>query len=75
LGIPGTARGFEVDPNTVLHWLVEAADQLQALHPKSLVNAYLTVPKPQMPLAVLRKGLDAKVQPAYFGDTFWPSFQ
>jgi len=30
LGIPGTARGFEVDPNTVLHWLVEAADQLQA---------------------------------------------
>jgi hypothetical protein len=32
LGIRGMARGFEVDPNTVLqlHWLVEAADQLQA---------------------------------------------
>jgi hypothetical protein len=30
LGIRGTARGFEVDPNTVLPWLVEAADQLQA---------------------------------------------
>src|SRR5215472_5182960 len=30
LGIRGTARVFEVDPNTVLHWLVEAADQLQA---------------------------------------------
>jgi hypothetical protein len=29
LGIRGTARGFEVDPNTVLQWLVEAADQLQ----------------------------------------------
>lgn len=30
LGIRGTARVFEVDPNTVLQWLVEAADQLQA---------------------------------------------
>jgi IS1 family transposase len=30
LGIRATARVFEVEPNTVLHWLVEAADQLQA---------------------------------------------
>jgi IS1 family transposase len=30
LGIRGTARVFEVDPNTVLHWLVEAAEQLKA---------------------------------------------
>ncbi len=30
LGIRGTARVFEVDPNTVLQWLVEAADHLQA---------------------------------------------
>jgi IS1 family transposase len=30
LGLRGTARVFEVDPNTVLQWLVEAADQLQA---------------------------------------------
>jgi transposase-like protein len=30
LGIRATARVFEVDPNTVLRWLVEAADQLQA---------------------------------------------
>src|SRR2546428_7599136 len=29
LGIRGTARVFEVDPNTVLQWLVEAAEQLQ----------------------------------------------
>jgi hypothetical protein len=29
LGIRGTARVFEVDPNTVLQWLVEATDQLQ----------------------------------------------
>src|SRR2546430_3843641 len=30
LGIRGTARVFEVDPNTVRHWLVEAAEQLRA---------------------------------------------
>ena len=30
LGIRGAARVFEVDPNTVLQWLVEAAEQLQA---------------------------------------------
>src|SRR6266478_3646078 len=28
MGIRGTARVFEVDPNTVLQWLVEAAEQL-----------------------------------------------
>jgi IS1 family transposase len=31
LGIRGTARVFEVDPNTVLQWLAEAAEQLRAL--------------------------------------------
>src|SRR6266702_7861185 len=30
LGIRATARVFEVDANTVLHWLVEAAEQLKA---------------------------------------------
>src|SRR5262249_21946485 len=30
LGIRATARVFEVDPTTVLHWLVEAAEQLRA---------------------------------------------
>jgi IS1 family transposase len=30
IGIRGTARVFEVDPNTVLQWLVEAAEQLHA---------------------------------------------
>src|SRR6266571_2693962 len=30
LGIRAVARVFEVDPNTVLQWLVEAADQLEA---------------------------------------------
>src|SRR5713101_3569756 len=30
LGIRATARVFEVDPNTVLEWLVAAAEQLKA---------------------------------------------
>jgi hypothetical protein len=30
LGIQGTARVFEVAPETVLQWLVEAADQRRA---------------------------------------------
>jgi len=30
LSIRGTARVFEIDPNTVLSWLVEAAEQLKA---------------------------------------------
>jgi hypothetical protein len=30
LGIRGTARVFEIDPNTVLQWLVAAAEQLRA---------------------------------------------
>jgi hypothetical protein len=29
VGIRGTARVFEVDPNTVLQWLVDAAEQLR----------------------------------------------
>src|SRR5262249_56743521 len=33
LGIRGTARVFEVDPDTVLQWLVEAAAQLRGLSP------------------------------------------
>src|SRR5438552_15334001 len=30
LDIRGTARGFKVDPSTVLQWLMEAAEQLRA---------------------------------------------
>jgi hypothetical protein len=30
LGIRGTARVFEIDPNTVLQWLMEAAEHLKA---------------------------------------------
>src|SRR5215472_10108111 len=42
LGIRGTARVFEVDPNTVLHWLVEAAEQLRAFAQYFLHDLHLT---------------------------------
>src|SRR5690242_13207095 len=41
LGIRATARVFEVDPNTVLHWLVEAAEQLRAFSAYFLCNLHL----------------------------------
>ena len=42
LGIRATARVFEVDPNTVLQWLVEAAEQLKAFTSYWLCNVYVT---------------------------------
>src|ERR671937_2801460 len=38
LGIRGTARVFEVDPTTVLHWLVEEAEQLRAFSQHFLLD-------------------------------------
>jgi IS1 family transposase len=42
LGMRGTARVFEVDPNTVLQWLVEAAEQLRAFSQYFLHDLHLT---------------------------------
>ena len=42
LGIRGTARVFEVDPNTVLHWLTKAAEQLRAFAQYFLHDLHLT---------------------------------
>src|SRR5499427_414339 len=42
LGSRGTARVFEVDPNTVPHWLVEAAEQLRAFAQYFLHDLHLT---------------------------------
>jgi hypothetical protein len=42
LGIRATARVFEVDPNTVLQWLGEAAEQLQALTRSFLCDVHGT---------------------------------
>jgi hypothetical protein len=41
LGIRGTARVFEIDPNTVLEWLVEAAEQLKAFSGYFLCELHL----------------------------------
>jgi hypothetical protein len=41
LGIRGTARVFEIDPNTMLHWLVEAAAQLRAFSASFLCDLHL----------------------------------
>jgi IS1 family transposase len=41
LGIRATARVFEVDANTVLHWLVEAAEQLRAFSTYFLCDLHL----------------------------------
>jgi IS1 family transposase len=41
LGIRATARVFEVDPNTVLHWLGEAAEQLKAFSAYFLCNVHV----------------------------------
>jgi hypothetical protein len=46
LGIRSVARVFEVDPNTVLQWVVEAADQLQAFSRDGLHGVHVS----QVPL-------------------------
>jgi hypothetical protein len=42
LGIRGTARVFEIDPNTVLGWLVEATEHLRAFAQYFLRDLHLT---------------------------------
>jgi IS1 family transposase len=42
LGIRATARVFEVDPNTVLQWLAEAAEQLAAFTSYFLCDIHVT---------------------------------
>ena len=41
LGIRATARVFEMDPNTVLGWLIEAADQLTAFTRHCLCDVHV----------------------------------
>jgi len=41
LGLRATARVFEIDSNTVLQWLVEAAEQLQAFTHYFLCNVHV----------------------------------
>src|SRR5215475_796740 len=54
LGIRATARVFEVDANTVLHWLVEAAEQLRAFSAYFLCDLHLEQLQLDEVYAVLR---------------------
>jgi hypothetical protein len=55
LGIRATARVFEVDPNTVLHWLVEAAEQLRAFSAYFLCDVHVEQLQLDELYAVLRE--------------------
>src|SRR5918912_806459 len=54
LGIRATARVFEVAPHTVLHWLVEAAEQLRAFSAYFLCHLHLEQLQLDALYAVLR---------------------
>jgi hypothetical protein len=55
LGIRATARVFEVDANTVLHWLVEAAEQLRAFSAYFLCDLHVRQLQLDELYAVLRE--------------------
>src|SRR5215475_8107801 len=61
LGIRGTARVFEIDPNTVLGWLVEAAEQLHAFSAYFLHELHLHQVQLDELYAVLRAVRDGDV--------------
>lgn len=58
LGIRATARVFAVDPNTVLQWLVAAAEQLQAFSAHFLCNVHIKQLQLDELYAVLREVKD-----------------
>src|SRR5258707_5978166 len=62
LGIRATARVFEVAPNTVLHWLVEAAEQLQAFTSYFLCEVHVQQVQLDELYAVLSAVKDGKMR-------------
>jgi hypothetical protein len=64
LGIRATARVFEVDPNTVLHWLVEAAEHLHAFSCYFLCDVHVTQVQLDELYALLRAVKDGEVSEA-----------
>ena len=64
LGIRSTARVFEVDPNTVLGWLVEAAEQLQAFSAYFLHDLHISQVQLDELYAVLHAVKDGTVSEA-----------
>jgi IS1 family transposase len=61
LGIRATARVFEVDPNTVLQWLVEAADQLEVFSRYFLCDVHVHQVQLDELYAVLRAVQDGEL--------------
>jgi len=61
LGIRATARVFEVDPNSVLQWLVEAAEQLQAFSAFFLCDVHVRQLQLDELYAVLRGVRDGEI--------------
>jgi transposase-like protein/IS1 family transposase len=64
LGIRGTARVFEIDPNTVLQWLVEAAEQLNAFSAYFLHDIHLNQVQLDELYAVLSAVRDGEISEA-----------
>ena len=62
LGIRATARVFEVAPNTVLHWLVEAAEQLHAFTSYFLCEVHVQQVQLDELYAVLSAVKDGKMR-------------
>ena len=61
LGIRATARVFAIDPNTVLQWLVEAAEQLQAFSAYFLCDVHVRQLQLDELYAVLRSVKDGEI--------------
>jgi hypothetical protein len=64
LGIRATARVFEVAPNTVLHWLAEAAEHLRAFAAYCLCDLHLEQLQLDELYAVLREVKDGDLSEA-----------
>ena len=64
LGLRGTARVFEIDPNTVLQWLVEATEQLNAFSAYFLNELQITQVQLDDLYAVLSAVRDGEVSAA-----------
>jgi hypothetical protein len=64
LGLRSTARVFEVDPNTVLGWLVDAAEQLRAFSQHFLHDVRVRQVQPDESFALLSAVKDGTVSDA-----------
>jgi hypothetical protein len=61
LGIRATARVFEIDPDTVLQWLVEAAEQLRAFSASLLCDVHVNQLQLDELYAIVRSVKDGEI--------------